>query len=156
MFTTPKGYGLVFLDWNCHDEERFKFLNTQWDVNAAKDILAKSQPTVGDLNLATVKEFLPPLPSAGEMLSASYAPPATFLLLTIGLDFQKLIQMVTTWKPETLAPVILTPYAGSYLPIDGWHRIATGIICGEKTLPAVSLTVKESRKCAGGNLKVIK
>lgn len=161
IYTPPAGYAVIFTDWqNDLVGEYFTFLDTSWDINAAKVILRKTMSHVGAINLQQVKEYLPPLPSVKDLVSGLESPESlqakAWSPLAIALNFSALRHVVETWPPHTLAPIILSPYGGSYLPIDGWHRIAAGLMYGEESLPAVTLTVKDSRKIASGNKKVIK
>lgn len=42
-------------------------------------------------------------------------------------------------------PIILVPYRDSYIPIDGWHRIAKAVLKGITTLPCVVMTKAETK-----------
>jgi hypothetical protein len=42
-------------------------------------------------------------------------------------------------------PVILIPYRDSYLPIDGWHRVAKAKLNGLSELPCVVMTKAEAK-----------
>ena len=67
-------------------------------------------------------------------------------------DFNGFFMKTQNISPETVAsadlnvPIIVVRVENSWLPIDGWHRIARAIQCEIAKLPSVRLSKAEEAK----------
>jgi len=118
--------GSVFTDWDTTTEEWFSFLAGSWDVREAKRILAKKPRKGVTFNPADWREF------AGNI--GGEGPADEKVNLDVPVVFITRKSDGKTWN----------------LPIDGWNRIRKANLQGVLELPAVVLTLTESRKIARG------
>lgn len=121
--------------WNTQEQETFQFMAAAFDVRAAKQILADRAEAgkpheVGEIQVTDVSSWV------GE--------PGK-LVMGIGVDWDRVQHDPTI---DLTVPVVLAyTKGGSFLPIDGWHRIAKAKLAGIEKLPAVALTKAESKRC---------
>lgn len=121
--------------WNDEAEEFF-FLRSGWDVRKAKEILrTKKAREVNEMGIEGVQDLVgePPAPDGSRKIC----------LMGIRIDWTKALSP----EVDMEVPVILvTRKDGSYMPIDGWHRIARAKAEGKTSVWAVLLNKKESKE----------
>jgi len=116
--------------------EVFTFVRHSFDVKKAKEIIrSKKARKVDIMVLAGVIDLVgnPPYRTEDGVLHMSAG---------IGINWDKL-------KSEDIdlsIPVIMIPFNDSYLPIDGWHRIAKAKIKEIKELPCVIMNKTETKQ----------
>lgn len=112
--------------------EVFLFGRSQWDVAQAKELIRTKRPRkIGNMDISGVAALVGKPPVDGEIT----------ISLGIRVDWGK----AASDDVDLNIPVILVPYRDSYLPIDGWHRIAKAILKGVTELPCVVMTKAETK-----------
>jgi hypothetical protein len=117
-------------EWNS-EEETFTFIRHCFDIQKAKELIRKKPREVNEMNISGVADLVGNPPTKDG--------PRTIHVGGIGIDWEK----VLTEKVDTTMPIILAPFQDSYLPIDGWHRIAKAKLAGQENVPCVVLTKSE-------------
>lgn len=129
-------------DWNTEQEEVFTFIRTQWDVRAAKRLLASKNIKVHTVDVAECAKLLggsTPNGNGGFTIWPG-----------VSVDWPRVETDLT--KPEaeqeidlTIPVIIVQTPQGNILPIDGYHRIAKAQKLGLTEIPAVLLSKKDSK-----------
>jgi len=123
--------------WNTEKFETFTFISAQYDVRAAKQILAskKRTPKIHQLAVADVEPLL-----------AKHTKEGNVEMITMGVtvDWSRAESDPTI---DLDVPIIVAQTAqGNFLPIDGYHRIAKAVKVGKTHLPCVVLNKAETKK----------
>ena len=113
--TTLKATSADFV-WTSNRRETFLLLDTEFDVNRAKEFIAAKPRRIASLAVADWR-------GVAEMIE--YREPRAELDLSV--------------------PCILAAVGEAFLPIDGWHRIRTALANGVSSIPAVKLTKRETK-----------
>jgi hypothetical protein len=116
-------------------EEAFAFLLTEWDVNAAKDIIEAKPRRIERIDVACLEPFL-----------SKRTETETGMTIRAGIVVDD-DRVANDESIDLSIPIIVafTP-GGNALAIDGWHRIAKAVALGVEKLPAVCLTKAESKR----------
>ena len=112
--------------------ELFLFEGNQWDVDQAKELIRTKRPRkIRTMDISGVSALIgkPPVDGKG----------------TINLGVAVAWNRAASDEIDLKVPVILVPYRDSYLPIDGWHRIAKAVLKGITELPCVIMTRAETK-----------
>lgn len=116
----------TFTDWDTETFEHFIFLSATYDVRAAKRILAKKPRESVGMNPSDLAAFAGAIGGEGP-------DPAK-------VNLEVPVILVTRKVPGKKGEVY-------NLPIDGWNRIRKALASGVAEIPAVILTLSESKKC---------
>jgi hypothetical protein len=120
------------VEWH-ESEEVFSFLRYTFDVQHAKSLLRKKPREISSMNLEGVLKLVGEPPTGDSKL---------IHFGVIGIDWN----VALSDKVDLTIPVLLVPFQDSYLPIDGWHRIAKAKVQKIEALPCVALTKAEAKK----------
>ncbi len=107
--------------------ETFYFLYDEWNVDRAKQIIKDNPRPIRQLELEPFRQLI----GAPGKISRG-----------IHVDWRK----VQSGAVNLDDPLLVAYGKRKKLPIDGWHRIAKGLLRGLKTLPFVGLTKEESKQ----------
>ena len=130
MPTTTKSDAFV---WN-ETPETFNFGRHTFDVAAAKALIRTKKPRkVESMSIEGISHLVgePPKEDGSRTIRA----------LGVSVNWDRIMAM-----PDEIDldfPTILVPWRDSYLPIDGWHRVAKAKVLGTPGLPCVRLTKAE-------------
>lgn len=114
-------------------EETFDFVTATFDVTEAKEIIRTSKPRkIVEMDIEGVADLVG---MPGKM--------------TIGIhvDWNK----VQSDQVDMSIPIVLVHFRDSFMPIDGWHRIAKAKLEGRARLPCVVLNKRESKQVTTRN-----
>jgi hypothetical protein len=118
-------------------EETFTFMWSEWDVDAAKAIIAAKPRKIERTTVDRLEPFLskrtPHETGTGFTIRAG---------IVVDADRVANDEMINLDVPLIVA---ITP-EGNALPIDGWHRVDKAVALGVETLPLVYLTKAESKR----------
>jgi len=118
-------------EWN-NESETFRFVRHVFDVQKAKELIRTKKPRdVKEMDIEGVADLVGEPPIAGSMR----------LHAGIRINWVR----VMTDEVDSNFPVILVPFNDSYLPIDGWHRIAKAKLASRAKVPCVVLNKSESK-----------
>ncbi len=119
------------IEWWTHDnEETFYLLTAGWNVQKAKRIIEGAPREVEE---ADVRHVIPLLCEEEKLK-----------LFSIVVDWK----IVRSGRVNLAVPIIIAERDDkTFIPIDGWHRIAKAKLDGLTSLPCVLLTREESRDC---------
>jgi hypothetical protein len=120
------------VSWNTAIPETFQFVRSTWDVGSAKKMIQNKPRKIGNMNIAGVKDLVGSPPVEGQ----------NFRVVGVTVDWSK----AASDDVDLNVPVILCPHRDSYMPIDGWHRIAKAVLKGITELPCVVLTKAEAKR----------
>jgi hypothetical protein len=113
--------------------EVFQFARNQWDVAQAKELIRTKRPrTIGTMDISGVADLVGKPPVDGV---------STICLFGIAVDWS----VAASDDVDLEVPIILVPYRDSFIPIDGWHRIAKAKVRGVTELPCVVMTKAETK-----------
>lgn len=120
-----------------HDvEEVFHFLAASFDVRLAKKFIRDVPRELNEVRVADVSNLIGSPPKReGNSVMVSAA---------IRINWDRAVSSET----DITVPIILCKVFDTYMPIDGWHRLAKAKAEGRETLPCVVLTDEESDKVA--------
>jgi hypothetical protein len=108
--------------------ERFRLLFDLWNVDRAKQIVKDKPRPINEIALEPFRRFI--------------GKPGQVVFVGVAVDWKK-----ARGASINLDDPLLLAYGSIGLfPIDGWHRIAKGLLLGRKTLPYVKLTKEESKR----------
>jgi hypothetical protein len=120
-------------EWSSRPEV-FNFGRHAFDVEKAKELIRTKKPRkVSSMNISGVVDLVGEPPKAD----------GSFVIRALGVVINW--DRVQTDEIDTDVPLILVPFQDSYLPIDGWHRIAKAKIKGTTTLKCVVLNKSETK-----------
>ncbi len=112
--------------------ETFQFARNQWDVAQAKELIrSKRSRKVATMAISGVADLVGKPPVDGEF--------SIHIGVTVNWD------LAASDDVDLNIPIILVPYRDSFIPIDGWHRIAKAVRKGVAELPCVVLTKAETK-----------
>lgn len=113
--------------------ETFQFLTHSWDVSLAKKLIQSKHPRkIETMDISGVADLVGKPPSDTD---------TTFYVSGVTVDWAK----AASDEVDLTIPIILAPHRDSYMPIDGWHRIAKAVLTGVKELPCVVLNKTEAK-----------
>ena len=123
--------------WNLDDDTVFLFLGTQWDVGAAKQMLAASKH---ELCLVAAQEYAAFCKQPRKLYEVSSMP-----------RIQSYIEVSdeSVKNADVTFPCILVPLGDAHhsaFPIDGWGRILRALCDRVQMLPAFCLTSDEAKR----------
>ena len=135
----PKAQKSDSVEWKSTPEQ-FQFARNCWDVAQAKDLIrTKRARSVGTMDLSGVAGLVGKPPVDGKFS----------ISMGVSVDWSK----ADSDEVDLEIPIILAPYRDSYLPIDGWHRIAKATLKGVTELPCVVLTKAEAKLVMNSQLR---
>jgi len=122
--------------WHYDVYEMFEFVMSSFDVGKAKEIIHNKPRPVHNMSLEGLKTLIPkrPVPVKGGGFTMHPG---------IGVNWAEIDKEDIDL---TFPVIVVTRKDGSYLPIDGWHRMAKAMDKGIMSLPAVLLDAKESKE----------
>jgi hypothetical protein len=113
--------------------EVFEFARNVWDVAQAKELIRSKRPrTVAAMDISGVADLIGKPPVDGKV--------------SIHLGISVNWEVAASDDVDLTVPVILVPYRDSFIPIDGWHRIAKAKILGVTELPCVVMNKAETKQ----------
>jgi hypothetical protein len=119
------------VEWSTTPEV-FQFVRNAWDVAHAKELIRSKRPRkINNMDISGVADLVGKPPVDGELS----------MHLGIGVDWEK----AASDEVDLEVPIILVPYRDSFIPIDGWHRIAKAVLKGITELPCVVMTKAETK-----------
>ena len=117
-------------------EEMFSFLTSDWDVDAAKRIIAAKPRKIERIDTHVCEPFL----------SRRMATPGGGLTIRAGILTNSERVANDASIDLTIPLIVAHTKQGNALPIDGWHRVAKAVALGVEKLPVVYLTKAESKR----------
>lgn len=112
--------------------EVFQFARNQWDVAQAKELIHTKRPRkIGTMDISGVAALVGKPPVDGK------------ISIHIGITINW--EVAASDDVDLEVPIILVPYRDSFIPIDGWHRIAKAVLKGVTELPCVVMTKAETK-----------
>lgn len=108
--------------------ERFQFAFDAWDVDRAKQIIKGKPRPIKELELEPFRKYV--------------GSPGKIRLWGVAIDWKR----AQSDDVNLDDPLIMAYDQKGRFPIDGWHRIAKGLLQGRKTLPSVGLTRIENEQ----------
>jgi len=112
--------------------EVFQFASNQWDVAQAKELIRTKRPRkINTMDISGVAALVGKPPVDGKF--------SIHIGITVNWE------VAASDDVDLEVPIILVPYRDSFIPIDGWHRIAKAVLKGITELPCVVMTLAETR-----------
>jgi hypothetical protein len=112
--------------------EVFQFVRNQWDVAQAKELIrTKRARKVESMDISGVADLVGKPPVEGKIS----------ISMGVSVDWS----VAASDDVNLDIPIILVPYRDSFIPIDGWHRIAKAVLQKVTTLPCVVMTKAETK-----------
>ena len=123
-------------EWNS-TPEIFNFGFHSFDVAKAKELIRSKKPRkVESMSIEGVSDLVgdPPAEDGSRTLRA----------LGVVVNWDRIMTMSD--EIDLDFPTILVPWRDSFLPIDGWHRVAKAKVVSRSALPCVRLTKAELKQ----------